>query len=105
MYKTTFHSAIERQDRVLYIATHMGFGSVMYERYNPLNDTIQQVTSTGIIIIVSAKDRKTVVTMYVANMKQAVEIAGTENIAISLRRTVERNTKNREGEKSNRFRY
>lgn len=104
-YTTTYHSAIERQDRVIYIATHMGFGETVYEQVVAKNDTIRRLTNTGVVIVVSGSDHNRVVTMFIASMKQAKEIAGNRKIPMDLQRVIERNARNKEDEKSNRFRY
>ena len=90
----TNHLIDDRMDRVVFIATTIGFGEVVEEFY--VNDNHGQhyecVTSTG-VIIVKGLDRKTVVTMYVAHHNQVKRLYKDREIPRGLKVVVKRNEK------------
>lgn len=57
-------------DRIVEIATTVGFGETLIEVESNKNETIIALTDTGVIIVKSA-DRKRLVTMYLATYQQA----------------------------------
>ena len=67
----TKHLTEERMDRVVFIATTIGFGEILENFYVEDNHGkhYEYVTSTG-VIIVKGLDKKTVVTMYIAHHNQ-----------------------------------
>lgn len=90
----TRHLVEDRADRVVFIATTIGFGEVVEEFY--VNDNhgahYECVTSTG-VIIVKGLDRKTVVTMYVAHHNQVKRLYKDREIPRGLKVVVKRNEK------------
>ena len=98
MKKTKFsrHALEEREDRIVWIATEVGFGQVV--------DTIQiydversyrrvELTETGVAII-KAVDEDMVITMYLPTQRQLISWYGDKNlIPIRLLNVVKRNEK------------
>lgn len=90
----TRHLTEDRMDRVVFIATTIGFGETVEEFYIEDNHGkhIECVTSTGVIII-KGLDRKTVVTMYVAKHNQIKRLYGDREIPRNLNAVIKRNEK------------
>ena len=90
----TNHLIEDRADRVVFIATTIGFGETVEEFY--VNDNhgahYECVTSTGVIII-KGLDRKTVVTMYIGRMGQIKHLYGDREIPRGLKTVIKRNEK------------
>lgn len=90
----TKHLTEERVDRVVFIATTIGFGEIIEEFL--VNDSHGQhyecVTSTGVIII-KGLDKKTVVTMYVARHNQIKRLYKEREIPRKLNAVIKRNEK------------
>ena len=98
MKKTKFtrHALEEREDRIVWIATEVGFGQVV--------DTIQiydvergyrrvELTETGVAII-KAVDEEVVITMYLPTQRQLVKWYGSKNaVPIRLLNVAKRNEK------------
>lgn len=98
MKKTKFsrHALEEREDRIVWIATEVGFGQVV--------DTIQiydversyrrvELTETGVAII-KAIDEEVVITMYLPTQRQLISWYGDKNlIPIRLLNVAKRNEK------------
>ena len=98
MKKTKFsrHALEEREDRIVWIATEVGFGQVV--------DTIQiydversyrrvELTETGVAII-KAIDEEVVITMYLPTQRQLIGWYGDKNlIPIRLLNVAKRNEK------------
>jgi hypothetical protein len=98
MKKTKFsrHALNEREDRIVWIATEVGFGQVV--------DTIQiydversyrrvELTETGVGII-KAMDEEMGITMYLPNQRQLIGWYGDKNlIPIRLLNVAKRNEK------------
>lgn len=98
MKKTKFsrHALEEREDRIVWIATEVGFGQVV--------DTIQiydversyrrvELTETGVAII-KAVDEDMVITMYLPTQRQLISWYGDKNlIPIRLLNVAKRNEK------------
>lgn len=66
----TYHVIEERMDRVVEIATTVGFGEPTLEVANCKNNTVVVLTDTGVVLIKSP-DHTKLVTMYLATYKQA----------------------------------
>ena len=63
------HLRADRLDRVVYIATTIGYGNVVFERHSPNTPTVSCLTDTGVLIV---KDEEgMIITMYIAEYKQA----------------------------------
>lgn len=90
----TKHLTEDRMDRVVFIATTIGFGEIMEEFYIEDNHGkhYECVTSTG-VIIVKGLDKKTVVTMYVARHNQIKRLYEEREIPRNLRAIIKRNEK------------
>ena len=90
----TKHLTEDRADRVVFIATTIGFGEVVDEFY--IEDShgkhYECVTSTG-VIIVKGLDKKTVVTMYIARHGQIKRLYGDRPIPRGLAVVIKRNEK------------
>jgi hypothetical protein len=98
MKKTKFsrHALEEREDRIVWIATEVGFGQVV--------DTIQiydversyrrvELTETGVAIIKAANE-EVVITMYLPTQRQLVKWYGSKNaVPIRLLNVSKRNEK------------
>ena len=98
MKKTKFsrHALEEREDRIIWIATEVGFGQVV--------DTIQiydversyrrvELTETGVAII-KAVDEDVIITMYLPTQRQLVKWYGSKNaVPIRLLNVSKRNEK------------
>ena len=98
MKKTKFsrHALEEREDRIVWIATEVGFGQVI--------DTIQiydvkrsyrrvDLTETGVAII-KAIDENMVITMYLPTQRQLISWYGDKNLVpIHLLNVAKRNEK------------
>ena len=81
-------------DRVVFIATTIGFGETVEEFYIEDNHGkhYECVTSTG-VIIVKGLDRKTVVTMFIGRTGQIKRLYGDREIPKNLKAVVKRNEK------------
>ena len=90
----TKHLLEDRADRVVFIATTIGFGEILEEFYIEDNHGkhFAYVTSTGVIII-KGLDKKTVVTMYIGRMGQIKKLYGERDIPSGLKVVVKRNEK------------
>ena len=90
----TKHLTEDRMDRVVFIATTIGFGEIVEEFYIEDNHGkhYECVTSTG-VIIVKGLDKKTVVTMYVARHNQIKRLYKEREIPRNLRAIIKRNEK------------
>ncbi len=90
----TKHLTEDRMDRVVFIATTIGFGEIVEEFYIEDNHGkhYECVTSTG-VIIVKGLDRKTVVTMFIGRMAQVKRLYGDKEIPRNLKAVVKRNEK------------
>ena len=90
----TKHLTEDRMDRVVFIATTIGFGETVEEFYIEDNHGkhYECVTSTG-VIIVKGLDRKTVVTMFIGRTGQIKRLYGDREIPKNLKAVVKRNEK------------
>jgi hypothetical protein len=90
----TRHLTEDRMERVVFIATTIGFGDIIEEFYidDDHGKHYECVTSTGVIII-KGLDRKTVVTMYVAHHNQIKRLYKDREIPRNLKAVVKRNEK------------
>ena len=90
----TKHLTEERMDRVVFIATTIGFGEILENFYVEDNHGkhYECVTSTG-VIIVKGLDKKTVVTMYVAHYNQIKRLYKEREIPKNLKLVIKRNEK------------
>lgn len=90
----TRHLTEGRMDRVVYIATTIGFGEVMEEFYIEDNHGkhYECVTSTG-VIIVKDLSKKVVVTMFIGRIGQIKRLYGDRKIPQNLIAVVKRNEK------------
>lgn len=63
----TKHAIVEREERLVRIATTIGFGEIVAERES--NEKIKSITNTGVIWVHTRQH--VLVTAYVANVKDA----------------------------------
>ena len=90
----TKHLTEDRIDRVVFIATTIGFGEILENFYIEDNHGrhYECVTSTG-VIIVKGSDKKTVITMYVAHHNQIKRLYKEREIPRNLKAVIKRNEK------------
>lgn len=81
-------------DRVVFIATTIGFGEIVEEFYIKDNHGkhYECVTSTGVIIIKDLS-KKVIITMFVGRMAQVKRLYGDREIPKNLKAVVKRNEK------------
>lgn len=90
----TKHLTEDRMERVVFIATTVGFGEIIEEFYIEDNHGkhFECVTSTG-VIIVKGLDKQTIVTMYVARHNQIKRLYKEREIPNGLKVVIKRNEK------------
>ena len=90
----TKHLTEDRMDRVVFIATTIGFGEIVEEFYIEDNHGkhYECVTSTGVIIIKDLS-KKVIITMFVGRMAQVKRLYGNREIPKNLKAVVKRNEK------------
>lgn len=90
----TKHLTEDRMERVVFIATTVGFGEIIEEFYIEDNHGkhFECVTSTG-VIIVKGLDKQTIVTMYVARHNQIKRLYKGREIPKGLKVVIKRNEK------------
>lgn len=90
----TKHLTEDRMERVIFIATTVGFGEIIEEFYIEDNHGkhFECVTSTG-VIIVKGLDKQTIVTMYVARHNQIKRLYKEREIPNRLKVVIKRNEK------------
>ena len=90
----TKHLTEDRMDRVVFIATTIGFGEIMEEFYIEDNHGkhYECVTSTGVIIIKDLS-KKVIITMFVGRMAQIKRLYGDKEIPRNLKAIIKRNEK------------
>lgn len=90
----TTHLIEDRMDRVIFIATEIGFGEIVEEFYIEDNHGkhYECVTSTGVIIV---KDltKKVVVTMFIGRLAQIKRLYKDREIPRGLLAIIKRNEK------------
>ncbi len=93
-FTPTKHLVEDRMDRVVFIATTIGFGEIVEEFFVEDNHGkhYECVTSTGVIII-KGLDRKTVITMFIGRMAQVKRLYGDKEMPRNLKAVVKRNEK------------
>lgn len=89
--KVSWHCCEERTDRMVYIATTIGFGEIVVEHYQATRSTWACVTDTGVVFI---KDfyKKKIITGYIGTYDQILAIC-SGNIPFSLKKVVKSNMK------------
>lgn len=92
--KATYHSGVERQDRIMKIATTIGFGEVYKQKHEPTAKTMKNLTDTGVVIITPENDTKKVITMYVATLAQAKTFFPDGKMPNWFYKIIQRNVKN-----------
>ena len=90
----TKHLTEDRMERVIFIATTIGFGETIEEFYveDEHGKHYEYITSTG-VLIVKGLDKKTVVTMFIARHGQVKRLYGDRPIPRNLVAVVKRNEK------------
>ena len=90
------HALFDREERIMWIATEVGFGDVVdtiiiYDEER--NHRRVELTETGVAII-KAADKEFVITMYLPTQRQLVKWYGSKNaVPIRLLNVAKRNEK------------
>lgn len=72
--RMTAHIIIDRADRINYIERTVGWGTIVVEAPDPVHPgTIKALTSTG-VIVVRGEDDNTIITAWIAEVRQAVSV-------------------------------
>ena len=89
--KISRHCCEDRSDRMVYIATTIGFGEIVVERYQAERGSWACITDTGVIFVKDFYKEK-IITGYIGTYDQILAIC-SGNIPYSLRRVVKNNMK------------
>ena len=89
-YTMSRHLKEDRLDRLVAIATTIGFGNVIKEAEH--NEATAMLTDTGVIYIVD-KAQKFVITVYVATIEEMVAMYEGQNIPPFLWKKIKKNSK------------
>lgn len=93
-FKTTKHSAIDRQERIIEIATKIGdFGEIIATKQDDEKQVFENLTTQGIIIITAYSDPKRVVTMFIASFNQAKNFFKDKKLPRMVELNIQRNYK------------
>ena len=90
IHTMTKHMKEDRINRAVFIATTVGFGEVIAEKYVAKKQSISCLTDTGVIIV--KNEENVIVTMYIATYQQAQAIAG-KNFPLAVAKKVRSNEK------------
>lgn len=90
-YATSKHLLEDRSDRLISIATTVGFGEITYKRKLAKGIGWAVFTDTGVMLVTDIHD-SFIVTMYLVSMKQASSIFNGE-IPVDLFEIIKRNQK------------
>lgn len=104
--KMSKHLVEDRLDRVVYIATTIGFGDVVKETLvdDPKNGKRYHCITTTGVIMVKKLDKETIITMFIATEAQLMRLYPNKGeIPLYLLSTVRRNAKQRLMEKSEQY--
>ena len=72
----SFHISEDRLDRAVFIATKIGYGNVVHEKFYVTEDRgcyWRQVTDTGVLFVLN-EDKTRLITLWLAKVNQAVEV-------------------------------
>lgn len=72
-YATSRHLLVDRADRLLNIATTVGFGEIIYKQKLEDQSAWAVFTNTGVMLITDIHD-SFIVTMYLPTVKQVIAI-------------------------------
>ena len=88
------HAQYDRQDRIVRIATSIGFGEVVhiFRRKNQYGYTRHCITSTGVVVIKDDK-QETVITMFACTEKQLLGYYNNRKPPNAVYKAVMRNSK------------
>ena len=85
----TYHSRVQRADRIRHIIEEIGIGQVVKEQYR--GGKFICITDTGITIIKS-EDKLKIITMYVATQRELVAVyGGQKKVPNFLKKKVDHN--------------
>ena len=92
----TNHAQNDRKDRITYIQNTIGFGYAIIAEEVQTGGTVRQLTDSGVVLVRSlTKPDQPLVTAFVANMVQAIEIYRTAtnkyDLPKYLKKMVQRN--------------
>lgn len=91
--KLTRHAQVDRMERLVECITHLGVNEIVYERVDTYKPTVKMaITDTGIILIRAVCD-DSVITGYMATVKQAVALFQGRMPDALFRRVVNNNKK------------
>lgn len=89
----TYHMSEDRLERAAFIATQIGYGNVVREKFYSTadrGDYWRQITDTGVLIVRSA-DKRIVITLWIANVNQASDIFNGEKLPPCLYKKIVKN--------------
>lgn len=90
-YATSRHLLEDRADRLINIATTVGFGEIIYKRKLEKGTGWAVFTDTGVMLVTDVHD-SFIITMYLVSIKQASAIFQGE-IPVDLFDAIKRNQK------------
>ena len=91
--KLTRHAQVDRMERLVECITHLGVNEIVYERVDTYKPTVKMaITDTGIILVRAVCD-DSVITGYMATVKQAVALFQGRMPDALFRRVVHNNKK------------
>ena len=90
-YATSKHLLEDRSDRLISIATTVGFGKIIYKRKLEAESAWAVFTDTGVMLVTDTHD-SFIITMYLVSIKQAFAIFHGE-IPVDLFEVIKRNQK------------
>lgn len=92
----SFHCIEDRSDRIVFIATTIGFGEEVHRKVWYSADgrpCYRCITDTGIIIVRSVEDDNFIITMFIATVAQAQQMYGGGHVPQYLYNKVRKNQK------------
>lgn len=89
--KVSRHCCEDRTDRMVFIATTIGFGEIVVERYQAERHSWTCVTDTGVIFVKNTEKTR-IITGYIGTYDQVLAIC-SGNIPYSLKKVVKNNMK------------
>ena len=90
-YSTSKHLLEERSDRLMRIATTVGFGEIAYKKPLQKADGWAVLTTTGVLLVTDRHD-SFIVTMYLISIEQLLAIFEGE-VPSELKKVVKENMK------------
>lgn len=93
--KTSIHIQQERMERMVFIATTVGFGNEVCRFHNYRNNTWKCLTDTGCIIVRACDDEDFIVTAFICSLGAGVHCCAMAGIEMprALKHRILRNEK------------